>query len=158
MPTTNEIHTNQKGMLMSIPQCHNALSWKFQTHSVNDSMMNDFDWVFLEIPVGNYIVGMLLTCPISFWHAVTCGLPGCDVLCYMRSMFSRCTGLQGGCGACVTVLRRYIERHSCPSTHFSSCHLISRVEQPHTYYNQKSTFAIIKTKNSGAGFNNELQW
>ena len=34
-------------------------------HSVNDSIY-DFDWVFLEIPVKNCIVGMLLTCHIVF--------------------------------------------------------------------------------------------
>ena len=28
----------------------------------------DFDWVFLEIPVKNCIVGMLLTCPIVMWN------------------------------------------------------------------------------------------
>ena len=43
---------------------HNALFWKSQTHSVNDTI-NDFDWVFLEIPVKICIVGMLLTCPIG---------------------------------------------------------------------------------------------
>ena len=49
-------------MLMSIP--HNALFQNSLTHSVNDSLY-DFDWVFLEIPVKNCIVGMLLTCPIA---------------------------------------------------------------------------------------------
>ena len=50
-----------------MPACkwvsHNALLWESQTHSVNDSIY-DFDRVFLEIPVKNCIVGMLLTCPI----------------------------------------------------------------------------------------------
>ena len=40
----------------------NALFSKSQTPSVNDSI--DFEWVILEIPVINCIVGMLLTCPI----------------------------------------------------------------------------------------------
>ena len=43
---------------------HDALFWNSQAHSVNDSM-SDFDWVFLEIPLNNYIVKMLLTCPID---------------------------------------------------------------------------------------------
>ena len=43
---------------------HNALFRTSQTHSGNDSI-SDFDWVFLEIPVKNCIVGMLLTCPIA---------------------------------------------------------------------------------------------
>ena len=38
--------------------------WKSQTHSVNDSIY-DFYLVFLEIPMENCIVGMLLICPIS---------------------------------------------------------------------------------------------
>ena len=42
---------------------HNALFWKSQTHSVNDTIYN-FNWVLLEIPVKNCIVGMLLTCRI----------------------------------------------------------------------------------------------
>ena len=42
----------------------NALFWKSQTHSVNDSIYN-FDWVFLEIPVKNCMVRMLLTGPID---------------------------------------------------------------------------------------------
>ena len=42
----------------------NALFWKSQTHSVNDSIY-DFDGVSLEIPVKNNIVGMLLTCPFG---------------------------------------------------------------------------------------------
>ena len=42
---------------------HNALFWKSQTHSVNESIYG-FDGVFLEIPVKNCIVDMLLTCPI----------------------------------------------------------------------------------------------
>ena len=46
---------------------HNALFWKSQTHSVNDSIHN-FDWVFLEIPVKNCIVGYSLTCPIDPSH------------------------------------------------------------------------------------------
>ena len=36
----------------------------YQTHSVNDSLLN-LDWVFREIPVKNFIAGMLLACPIS---------------------------------------------------------------------------------------------
>ena len=43
---------------------HNALFLKSRTHSVNDRIY-DFDWVFLEFPVKNCIVGMLLTCPIE---------------------------------------------------------------------------------------------
>ena len=43
---------------------HNALLWKSQTHSVNDSI-KDFDQVFQEIPLKNCIVVMLLTCPIG---------------------------------------------------------------------------------------------
>ena len=48
---------------------HNALFLKSQTHSVNvhDSIY-DIDWVFLEIPVKNCIVGMLLTCPLILAH------------------------------------------------------------------------------------------
>ena len=41
---------------------HNTLFWK--SHSVNDGK-NDFDWVFMEIPMKNCIVGMLLTWPIA---------------------------------------------------------------------------------------------
>ena len=40
-------------------------------HSVNDSILYDFDWEFLEVPVKNCMVGMLLTRPIicdSFWY------------------------------------------------------------------------------------------
>ena len=39
---------------------HNAIFQNSQTHSVTDSIL-DFGWVFLEIPVKNGIVGMLLT-------------------------------------------------------------------------------------------------
>ena len=49
----------QYGVLMSIPQCI------ILEIPVNDSI-NNFDRVFLEIPVKTCIVGMLLTCPISF--------------------------------------------------------------------------------------------
>ena len=44
---------------------HYALFWKCQTHSVNDSVY-DFELVFLEIPVENCIVGLLLT------HLIEC--------------------------------------------------------------------------------------
>ena len=43
---------------------HNALFRNSQTHSVNESIY-DFDRVFLGIPVKNWIVGMLSTCPIG---------------------------------------------------------------------------------------------
>ena len=46
-------------MLMSIPQC---IILEIPTNSVNDSIFI-FDWVFLEIPLKNCIVGMQLTCP-----------------------------------------------------------------------------------------------
>ena len=49
---------------------HNALFWKSQTHSVNDSIYN-FEIVFLEFPEKNCIVGMLLTCPIVPTHLTT---------------------------------------------------------------------------------------
>ena len=51
---------------------HNALFWKSQTHSVNVSIIGnymsmdsiyDFYSVYLDIPVKNYIVGMLLMSP-----------------------------------------------------------------------------------------------
>ena len=43
----------------------NALFWKSQTHSVNDSIhVYDFIWIFLEISVKNCIVGILLACHI----------------------------------------------------------------------------------------------
>ena len=51
-------------MSRPIPQC---IIWKFQAYSVSDSIYNDFDRVFLEIPEKNYIVGILLTCLISLW-------------------------------------------------------------------------------------------
>ena len=38
---------------------------KCQTLRVNDNIY-DFDSVFLEIPVKNCIMGMLLTCPIDW--------------------------------------------------------------------------------------------
>ena len=34
-------------------------------HSVIYSIIYDFVWVFLEIPVKNCIMGMFLTCPIA---------------------------------------------------------------------------------------------
>ena len=44
---------------------NNAVFWKSQTNSVNDSMIwLRFDWIFQEIPVKNWIVGILFTCPI----------------------------------------------------------------------------------------------
>ena len=46
---------------------HNTLFWKSRTHSVNDSIIHDFDWVILEIPVKICIVGMLLTYPIVYY-------------------------------------------------------------------------------------------
>ena len=33
-------------------------------HAVNESILHDFARVFLEFPVKNNIMGMLLTCPI----------------------------------------------------------------------------------------------
>ena len=59
---------------MSIPEC-NIL--ENQTHAVNDSLY-DFEWVFLEIPVKNCIVGMLIKRPITvlqkFWHVSSANL------------------------------------------------------------------------------------
>ena len=49
---------------------HNALFSKSQTYPINDSIYY-FDWVFLEIPVKNCIVGMLLTCPIVSHFCLT---------------------------------------------------------------------------------------
>ena len=48
-----------------------------QTHSVNDSIYN-FDRVFLEIPVENCMVGMLLTYTIdpNLWESLWCLLAG----------------------------------------------------------------------------------
>ena len=57
-------------MLTSIPQC--IIS------EIPDESVNDFDWVFLEIPVKSCIVGMLLTCPMrifgGLFHDVVVGL------------------------------------------------------------------------------------
>ena len=45
---------------------NNALFWKSQTHSVNDSIhVYGFAWAFLEIPVKNCIVGILWAFSIS---------------------------------------------------------------------------------------------
>ena len=49
---------------MRIPQC--------TILEIPDTLRYDFDWVFLEIPVKNCIVGMLLTCQIKL----------CDTSCY----------------------------------------------------------------------------
>ena len=49
---------------------HNALFLKTQTHTLTDSRY-EFDWVFLEIPMKNCIVGMLLTRPISLSYRLT---------------------------------------------------------------------------------------
>ena len=46
---------------MSIPH----LLWKFQTHSVNDSIIYDFDRVFLEIPVEELHCGYVVN--ILYW-------------------------------------------------------------------------------------------
>ena len=54
---------------------HNALFWKSQTHSENDSIY-DFNWVFVESPVKNYIVGMLLTC--TYWWT---SFKQCNFIC-----------------------------------------------------------------------------
>ena len=48
-------------LLLLPPDMNEALFWKSQTHSANDGIY-DYEWVFLEIPVKNCIVGMLYTC------------------------------------------------------------------------------------------------
>ena len=65
---------------------HIALLWNSQTHSVNDTIY-DFDWVFLEIPVKIFIVGVILTCPIVLCSSITTNncLSSylCSLLCVM---------------------------------------------------------------------------
>ena len=51
---------NAIGHVNWLSHSHNVLFWKTQTHSVIDSIY-DIDLVFLENPVKNCIVGMLLT-------------------------------------------------------------------------------------------------
>ena len=53
-------------MLMRIPQCFIV---KFQMHSVNDNIY-DFDWVCIETPVRDCVIGMLLTYAIGMRYSV----------------------------------------------------------------------------------------
>ena len=52
-------------------------------HSINDSILHDIYRVFLEFPVKNSIVGMLLTCPIRLHVPGPGYVVNCLLTCYL---------------------------------------------------------------------------